>query len=1075
MVAHTLSDRPNFFTPGWLLLVISLVVGMSATPARADTLIDGFVVRYRDAVVTGTATTLPSAQVQKIGEALQSGFVETTRTRDGSFQIALVPPLAIDAARSALNRLRVDPDVLYASFAPPPRNTLSVNADSSAPPLSPPTNRLIVKFIDAASRSAAIAGVPPDQPQLERLSALAGTPVAFVRYMHDGATVLRLMQTMPIDQVERIAERIAAEPDVEFAQPDYINQIHLVPNDPCYPSNALGSCNGGYQWDLFDPAAGINAPAAWNITTGSAGISVAVIDTGALFNHPDLAGRFIGGYDMITTGLGVVTPNDGDSRDPDASDVGDWTIANQCGVGAGASNSSFHGSHVAGTIGASANNATGIAGINWVSQIVPVRVLGSCGGWSSDIADGIVWASGGTVTIPPTVNPNPARVLNLSIGGFRFNQTCDAVYVTAINGALARNTVIAVSAGNSNYNSSYSAPANCSGVITTAATGQKGFKSYYSNWGSQVEIAAPGGDFRFNATTNPGQYGILSSLNNGATNPSPSGYVYVEYQGTSMASPHVAGVASLMLSVNPLLTPSQVISKLQVSSRAFVTGGPACDTSNVPNSSGVGTVPNANWLACNCTTALCGAGLIDAYRSVRVSAVNGGPTTTAVVSSANPALVGASVMFTATVVGIAPAGFVNFKDGGVSIAGCAAVPLTGGSGDSRTAACTTSALVAGSHSITAVYTETNPPVASNNNASSTSLALTQTINVVGGGAAKKRINFDANLTDDLAWRSLTGQTAVWLMNGLTYSSYAIVLGDPNWTVTHTGDLNGDNKTDLIWRHASGMTVAWLMNGTGYTSYATLVTDANWVVQRLADFDGDGKADILWRNTVSGETAIWLMNGLAPIGSAILSADPNWLVTNVGDFNGDGKADLVWRNASTGQTAIWLMAGLTPTSGAVILTDANWAVTHVADVSGDGKSDLVWRNSVTGETAIWLMSGLAPTSGGVILADASWAVTRVGDFDGNGKDDLLWLNNGAGQTSIWLMNGLAPTAGSVVLSDANWRVTHVADLNGDGKSDLVWRNSASGASTGWLMNGTSYSSFGSLLTDPSWSVSPPNGL
>ncbi len=271
-----------------------------------------------------------------------------------------------------------------------------------------------------------------------------------------------------------------------------------------------------------------------------------------------------------------------------------------------------------------------------------------------------------------------------------------------------------------------------------------------------------------------------------------------------------------MLSVNALLTPSQVIAKLQSAARAFPASGSACTTTT-------GTSPPVS-AACNCTTALCGAGLLDAYRAVAVSQVGGAATTAAVTSTLNPSTVGASVTFNATVVGIVPTGPVAFKDGGVDITGCSAVALTG-TGDTRNASCTTTALPAGSRSVTAVYG------GDSNNNTSTSSVLTQTVTTTAG-SAKKRINFDANLTDDLAWRSLAGQTAVWLMNGLTYSSYAIVLGDPNWSVTHTGDLNGDNKTDLIWRHTSGMTVAWLMNGTGYASYATLASDANLLVLRL---------------------------------------------------------------------------------------------------------------------------------------------------------------------------------------------------------------------------------------------------
>ena len=376
-----------------------------------------------------------------------------------------------------------------------------------------------------------------------------------------------------------------------MAQPDYIQTIALVPTDPCYASASVGACNNGFQWDLFNTAGGVNAPAAWDLTTGSANIRVGVIDTGALFAHPDLSSRLIAGYDMIYDNI-VANDNQPSglpagclsnplgagcsSRDSDASDPGDWVTSAESSSGwlqgCRVTNSSWHGSHVAGTIGASPNNGAGIAGLNWVSPIMPVRVLGKCGGYSSDIADAITWASGGSVPgIADTATP--ARVLNLSIGGFSFGQTCDGgtpLYANAISGALSRNTVVVIAAGNENWNAAYSSPGNCPGVITVAATGELGFKSYYSNWGATVEIAAPGGDGQLDPTFNPNQRGILSSLNNGTT--TPGSMIYAQYQGTSMATPHVVGIVSLMLSANPALTPAQVLSKIQVSSRAFQTG-----------------------------------------------------------------------------------------------------------------------------------------------------------------------------------------------------------------------------------------------------------------------------------------------------------------------------------------------------------------------------------------------------------------------------------------------------------------------------------------------------------------------
>ena len=342
--------------------------------------------------------------------------------------------------------------------------------------------------------------------------------------------------------------------------------------------------------------------------------------------------------------------------------------------------------------------------------------------------------------------------------------------------------------------------------------------------------------------------------------------------------------------------------------------------------------------------------------------------------------------------------------------------------------------------------------------------------------ALTRRDYDGNGKSDIVWRNGTsGSIAMWLMNGLSPASSAVLLNDPAWNVTHTGDLSGDGKIDLLWRSSSGATVAWLMNGTALASSTTLLTDPNWTVVRVADFNGDSKADILWRNTATGKTAIWLMNGLSVASGANILSDPNWQVVHLGDFNGDGKADLVWRNASTGQTALWLMNGAAVASGGVILSDPTWQVSKVGDFNGDGKSDLLWRNTATGYTAIWLMNGLAPTGSATILTDPAWQATHVGDFDGNGKSDIVWRNNVSGYTAIWLMNGTAVATGNGIHTDPNWSVTHVSDTNGDGKADLVWRNASTGQTALWLMNGAAVASGGFILADPSWSVGPPDGL
>ena len=420
----------------------------------------------------------------------------------------------------------------------------------------PMTNQIIIKYRDSVDLSGTNA--PSGTTKLNALSIAAGETLAYDRAMSGEAHVLRLPSKVPVASVEAIARKLAALPDVEYAEPDYVMRPTLVPNDPSYAS----------QWHYFE-AMGINAPAAWDITTGSAAISVAVIDTG-ITDHPDLAGRWVGGYDFITD---VPTANDGNGRDSDAHDPGDWVAANFCGIGEPAETSSWHGTHVAGTIGAASNNSAGVAGINWVSPIVPIRVLGRCGGFTSDIADGMRWAAGLAVAGVPA-NANPAKVMNLSLGG---GGACGATFQNAINAVNAAGAIIVVAAGNSNANAVNHSPANCNGVVTVAATDRGGNRTFYSNFGAVVEISAPGGETNTNSPSPAPQNGILSTLNAGTTVPGAASYAY--YQGTSMAAPHIAGVLSLMVSISPTLNFTQSLQILQSTANSFPPGS-SCNPSS---------------------------------------------------------------------------------------------------------------------------------------------------------------------------------------------------------------------------------------------------------------------------------------------------------------------------------------------------------------------------------------------------------------------------------------------------------------------------------------------------------------
>ncbi|MFJ6718291.1 S8 family peptidase [Streptomyces sp. NPDC091259] len=484
-----------------------------------------------------------------------------------------------------------------------PATTLPAAAAPAAPGAAPVQN-LIVGYKSTAAEAGSNTAAAADAAAKGRK---AGKKAKFDRRLGTGAALVDLGgATAPADAADVMAQ-FRADPDVAYVEPDGRAYAMATPNDTEYAK----------QWDLFEPTAGMNVPAAWDKTTGS-GVTVAVIDTGYVA-HSDVAPNIVAGYDFISDSTAA---RDGNGRDNNPADQGDWSAAGECGTGSSASGSSWHGTHVAGTIAAAANNAKGVAGIAYNAKIQPVRVLGKCGGATSDIVDAITWASGGSVPGVPA-NPTPAKVINMSLGG---SGACGTSYQNAINAATARGTTVVVAAGNSNADASGFTPASCSNVITVAASNRTGDRSFYSNFGPRIDITAPGGETR-RATDTPGtvttpENGILSSLNAGAT--TPGAEIYKPYQGTSMASPHVAGLAALLVAAKPSLTPAQVKAAIKA---------------------------NARPLAGTCTGG-CGAGLADA--AATVNAVVSAPVTPVFTNGTDVAIPdnGGAVSSSVTVSGI---------------------------------------------------------------------------------------------------------------------------------------------------------------------------------------------------------------------------------------------------------------------------------------------------------------------------------------------------------------------------------------------------------------------------------------
>ena len=335
-----------------------------------------------------------------------------------------------------------------------------------------------------------------------------------------GAELVSVDRRLTRAQAERLMQTIALDPDVEYVEPNIRMHADFVPNDTYFSLQT----NFGTGENTY-------AVQAWDTGFRGQGKIIAVIDTG-ITNHPDLNANVIaGGYDFISN---AAVANDGGGRDNNPADPGDWAVANQCYAGSPATNSGWHGTHVAGIAAAVTNNATGVAGMAFNARILPVRVLGRCGGTLADISDAVIWASGGTVAGVPAVGANRANVINMSLGG---PGACGTTMQNAINGAVGRGTVVVVAAGNDNANVSGYTPASCANVIVVATHDHNGSfygnKESFSNYGNNVDLSAPG-------------YSIASTLNTGTTTPLAAGYAYKS--GTSMSAPHVAGVVAMMMS-----------------------------------------------------------------------------------------------------------------------------------------------------------------------------------------------------------------------------------------------------------------------------------------------------------------------------------------------------------------------------------------------------------------------------------------------------------------------------------------------------------------------------------------------
>ena len=530
----------------------------------------------------------------------------------GANQAAVSAPLERNPARTHPLQERREANRLIVGFKATPSNSVIKSVMRSG--------RVEVRVRQALTSSADMMALA------KRRSVAASGSRQLTPNMH----VLYLSTTLYGADVDAALTRLRADAAVAFADVDQRRYVHEIPNDPLFEP-IPGSTSG--QWYMLTPSsatptsdvAATDAVSAWNLTTGSTGIVIADVDSGIRFDHPDLlragfGGRLLPGYDFVgedydlNTGAALgtyLTANDGDGWDPDPSDPGDWidaadqTNANlfpsdKCPV----ADSTWHGTRVVGILGAITNNATGIAGMTWSPYILPVRALGKCGGYDSDIMIAMQWAAGLTVTgVPDT--PYPADIINMSLGG---SGACASDYQAVINTLNAMGVLIVASAGNTS--GPVEAPANCQGVLGVAGLRNVGTKVGYSSFGAEVGVAAPAGNCV--NSSGPCLRSIDTTTNTGLTTPQDNTYTdeINPNLGTSFSAPIVSGIAALMRSVNGNLSPAQLIARIEASASPF----PA-NTAMLP----VCPATDASSGQCACVPGQCGAGMVNAFQAVQAA------------------------------------------------------------------------------------------------------------------------------------------------------------------------------------------------------------------------------------------------------------------------------------------------------------------------------------------------------------------------------------------------------------------------------------------------------------------------
>ena len=782
---------------------------------------------------------------------------------------------------------------------------------------------------------------------------------------------------------ESLTSTLLKNPSVLYAEPNYIVHAISTPNDPSY-SLLWGLKNTG-QTILGTPGAAgadIHAEAAWGVTTGSASIVVGVVDTGVDYTHPDLAANIWsnpGGKGNAACAAGTHGFN---------------AITLTCDP----LDDHYHGTHVSGTIGAVGNNSVGVVGVNWTTSIMALKFLDFSG---SGTTAGAIAAI--DFAVQAKIDGVNVRVLSNSWGGGAFSKAL----FDEINKANDNDILFVAAAGNDGVSNDfiphYPAGYATANMISVAATDNFDGLAYFSDYGpTTVHLGAPG-------------VNVYSCAPGGS-------YQYLS--GTSMATPHVSGVAALVLAQTPGLTTAQVKSAI------------LNNTDPIPSLAG----------------ATITGGRLNAARALGIPP---GPDFTITVSpSVRSVVQGGTTAYNVT---ITPSnGFAGSVD--LAVTG---LP-TGASGTFNPTPATSSSTL----SVTTLAT--TPANSSTIRISGTSGGLTHSASTLltvlpqstssacpsftvqngystyDNPTSVVTADFNRDGYADVAIVSATSNIVSVLLgggNGGFTAAYFYSVGSAPVSVA-IGDFNGDGKPDLVVANSISNNVSILLgNGDGTFQPAVNYAEGTnpfWVA--VGDFNGDGKPDIAVANNGSGNVSVLQGNGdgtFQPAANFPAGSGPFALA--VGDFNGDGKSDLAVVAYNTNKISILLGNGdgsfPAPVTYAVGSGPSSLAV---GDFNGDGRQDLVVSNSVSNSVSILLGSG-----DGTFLPAVNYTVganpshVAVLDADADGKLDVAVVNTAGGTLSILRGSGdgtfLAPIN---YLTDIGPTQVAVDDFNGDGKPDLI---------------------------------------